>query len=566
MFESLATLPTDPVGDAWWDAPRPVPPESVIREGDLLDDLLIAHEAEQEAQSRQPIEVAELLDREPGGVLAAAVEDLTADGRVVDLGDPAVIAVAVAAQRLLGWAMGVQLRAVAELARRWEATPLGERAAIAELALACGVSEYAMAQRLDAALVLPWRLPRVWAALVAGRVDWAKAALILDQTMALSDAHTQAVEDDALAVAMSSNLPNLRAHLARVVLEVDPQGAADRARAAHAQRWVTFRPGPDCTGVMTLTASAAAVAAAETALNRLTTAASHSAGAATAPGTPGQPVSGASADPRCPEVARADVLLDLIHTADTDLDTRLDTRKDADRADPPDADPQTLNGAGPGQETVDPVPQRRPTGRRYARSQVVVTVPLSTLLTPDQAPGRLAGFGLVPAAMARELVAHLTADPATSTWRCAVTDDRPGRPRGTLLALGRPTHGPRYTPGAATRDFVDTRDATCRFPGCRQPAGTGRTDLDHRIPWRPDARGGPTCDCNLQVLCTHHHRLKHESRFTVDTDADGTLTWTTPTGRRHYQPLTTLPHGPLPRHPRPVAGPPLARDPDPPPF
>jgi hypothetical protein len=38
--------------------------------------------------------------------------------------------------------------------------------------------------------------------------------------------------------------------------------------------------------------------------------------------------------------------------------------------------------------------------------------------------------------------------------------------------------------------------------------------------------------------CAHHHHTKHDPKYQVDRDADGTLHWTTPTGRTY----TTRPH------------------------
>jgi 5-methylcytosine-specific restriction endonuclease McrA len=137
-------------------------------------------------------------------------------------------------------------------------------------------------------------------------------------------------------------------------------------------------------------------------------------------------------------------------------------------------------------------------------------------------------------------------------WRCAATDDH-----GTILGLGRATFTPNYRPPAATTRLVRLRDTECVFPGCRRQARY--CDLDHRVPHR---LGGATCDCNLQVLCGHHHRLKHEAGFEVTLDPDiadpdtppGTLTWTTPTGRR------------IQRHPEPAVSATPAGRTDEPPF
>ena len=87
----------------------------------------------------------------------------------------------------------------------------------------------------------------------------------------------------------------------------------------------------------------------------------------------------------------------------------------------------------------------------------------------------------------------------------------------------------RYRPSATLERAVRARDVTCRFPGCRRSAlGTGSgTDLDHTVPWPV----GSTSAANLAVLCRRHHRLKHTPGWSVVLHPDGSMTWTTPTGR-----------------------------------
>jgi hypothetical protein len=142
-------------------------------------------------------------------------------------------------------------------------------------------------------------------------------------------------------------------------------------------------------------------------------------------------------------------------------------------------------------------------------------------------PAALAGYGPIPAQMAREIAAD-------AVWRCAVLDDDPSSAtHGALLALGRTTYTPNYVPGEQARRFITIRDGTCRFPGCQARATTG--DLDHRIPHN---RGGPTCDCNLQALCRHHHRLKHEGGISVKRGVGARHDGTVPDG--------TVPDGTVP--------------------
>jgi hypothetical protein len=145
-------------------------------------------------------------------------------------------------------------------------------------------------------------------------------------------------------------------------------------------------------------------------------------------------------------------------------------------------------------------------------AHVQVTIAASTLLGIDNQPGELAGYGPITAPAARALAAD-------GTWRRILTDPL----SGTVLDLGRTT----YRPPTTLADHVRTRDKTCRFPGCRQPAH--RCDLDHSIPY-PD---GPTSASNLSCLCRHHHRLKHERNWSVEHGPNGTITWTSPTKRKY---------------------------------
>jgi hypothetical protein len=101
-----------------------------------------------------------------------------------------------------------------------------------------------------------------------------------------------------------------------------------------------------------------------------------------------------------------------------------------------------------------------------------------------------------------------------------------------------PSDPDRYTPSPAMDRYVRWRDRTCQFPGCNRPAEF--TDLDHRIPF---AAGGRTTAANLWCLCRHHHRLKHEGGWEIAANADGSYTWTSPTGRR-YRNNPTIYHPP----------------------
>ena len=142
-------------------------------------------------------------------------------------------------------------------------------------------------------------------------------------------------------------------------------------------------------------------------------------------------------------------------------------------------------------------------------AQVLVAIPAEQLL--GGVPGaELDGLSL------------LLADPAVRcTLRPVITDSTDGH----VLDVGRRS----YRLPAALRRLIVTRDATCRFPGCGQPAT--RAQVDHATPWD---EGGGSDAANLGALCTRHHQLKTLGGWRItDSRADGGCRWHSPTGRRY---------------------------------
>ncbi len=87
----------------------------------------------------------------------------------------------------------------------------------------------------------------------------------------------------------------------------------------------------------------------------------------------------------------------------------------------------------------------------------------------------------------------------------------------TGALLGSSTES--YRPTVRIRREVALRDMHCRFPGCEREAKY--CDADHVRPWPH----GPTAVGNLQMLCRHHHRAKHEGGWRVTMGPDGRCTW-----------------------------------------
>jgi hypothetical protein len=165
------------------------------------------------------------------------------------------------------------------------------------------------------------------------------------------------------------------------------------------------------------------------------------------------------------------------------------------------------------QSTVDVKLHRRPV-------TVNVTIDLPTLLGLAENPGQLAGYGAIPASVARTLASD-------GKWQRFITDPQ----TGTLLDFGRES----YEPPQALIDFLIARDRTCRFPGCRQSAA--RADLDHAKSWES---GGETSAANLGALCRRHHRLKTHGGWKLKSHSDGACTWTSPLGKIYEVPARPM--------------------------
>ncbi|MET4136131.1 DUF222 domain-containing protein [Pseudarthrobacter sp. PvP090] len=148
------------------------------------------------------------------------------------------------------------------------------------------------------------------------------------------------------------------------------------------------------------------------------------------------------------------------------------------------------------------------------RAQVIITVPVLSLLGATDEPAMLDGYGPIPPSMARRLVA----DGAGSFHRVLV-DPRDGAP----LEIGRASY--RLT--KTMRQWLRLRDGRCPFPGCNNPSLDN--DADHLLAW---ADGGTTGITNLGQPCRKHHRLKHASAWTPSgAGKDTPPGWTSPSGR-----------------------------------
>jgi hypothetical protein len=484
-----------------------------------------------------------------------------------------VVDVVMAGRRLEAWALWVQLSSIARLLVAWAVRPpLGdmvhpsceaedpalarrltdvsnrELAALpkitaltgdeklltpafvaAEIALACGLSQRRAAERVVVAeaLFVQSRHPRVAALAHAGLLEWSKLHLLVVSLNRLEPAAAEAVErllipDADLAVAHAAaegaeldvradpehpggNLPRvsswvfprLQREIAAAIAVVDRDAAAERAARARAERAVTATPEDDGTARLSARGPAEAVAAVMTDLDAVAAAAK------------------AAGDSRTLDQVRADEFFHRLTNGR--YGASAGRSRDIARL------------AGGGDEGGECSCSGWTKAGPRVGLQISLTMPLTTWLGLAADPGQLAGYGPITAALARQMAADAARDnPATTTWRCVVTDDE----HRTVVGVGRPVSTPRHDPPVRLAAFVAAAEPTCVFPGCDIPVK--RCDIDHRISY-PD---GATCSCNLQPLCRTHHRLKTSNHLAVrllqpgedPTAPPGTLEWKTRAG------------------------------------
>ena len=334
-------------------------------------------------------------------------------------------------ERVVGTVAVQQARAVRALAARIGAergagrgTLLCEEEITEELALALRISS-AQARGMREFADGLGLLPATAAALSAGVLGLGHARVLVDALAGTDPLLEESVRADleqrllAYATGNPVTPAQLRRRAQRLLLAVDPDGAAQRRNRARRGRSVSCRP--DAHGMAWLSAylpaqdAAACYAVLDT----------HArAGVGVDPD-----------DERGLGARRADALTDRIHTGH--LDGTGDTSS----------------------STGDPVTRQ---------VHVSVTVSLATLTGRTDSPGELGGYGPIDADLARQL-----AFSPDATWRRLVTDPL----SGTLLDVGTT----RYRPPTRLDRYVRHRDQTCRWPGCTTPAD--RCDLDHTQPY-----------------------------------------------------------------------------------
>ncbi|MFW0770970.1 DUF222 domain-containing protein [Arthrobacter koreensis] len=150
---------------------------------------------------------------------------------------------------------------------------------------------------------------------------------------------------------------------------------------------------------------------------------------------------------------------------------------------------------------------------RGIRTEVMVLIDAETLLGAEDKPAELNGYGPIAADAGRRLARQAL------HWTGILRDNSSGE----VLAVGRRRKVP-----AGLKRWLQARDGTCRFPGCR--VSTFRTEIDHTVPW---GLGGETEHGNLSNLCPKHHRLKTLGLWEARQRQPGKLEWVSPLGQTY---------------------------------
>jgi hypothetical protein len=154
-----------------------------------------------------------------------------------------------------------------------------------------------------------------------------------------------------------------------------------------------------------------------------------------------------------------------------------------------------------------------------------VPVEISLVMTPDsllglsEEPGILRDGSPVPARTARELAGR----PDAPAWLRRVFTD-------PVTGVVTSADSGRREFSSAEKRLIDTRDRTCRWPGCESPIG-------HHDHVTRHADHGPTSVANGQGLCPGHNFAKESPGWTsrvIDPRPGRHVTEvTTPTGHRY---------------------------------
>ena len=156
------------------------------------------------------------------------------------------IVVLKARQRMVSFFQAQVLESMASISQMMtglEADPeIAHESAAAEIGAALRLTRRAADTDLAFAIDLKDRLPEVWEALAAGRIDLRRARVIVDQTSHLLEEAARQVVDRVLEAATRLTTGQLKALIRKVCVQADPDDAANRYREAVEERRLQTEP------------------------------------------------------------------------------------------------------------------------------------------------------------------------------------------------------------------------------------------------------------------------------------------------------------------------------------
>ncbi|CAN5524816.1 HNH endonuclease signature motif containing protein [soil metagenome] len=370
----------------------------------------------------------------------------------------------------------------------------------AEVGPVLGVPPAVATKIVGYAEALDERMPLIFGLLASGRLDWESTKVILNRTSLVSrEAITDL--DRTLASKIAGwdcwSRTRLLNAVDAAILTVDPEAAKERRVVADTERRATVTSLPNGMAEVRAYVSAPVGARVEARLDHMA--------AMVCP-----------ADPRTVMQRRADAV-DAISHGSFILACACDNADCTAAADA--AAAETAAGTA--------------TAGAGMRCVVNVIAPAATLTGDSNDPGFLQGYGVIDADQVRDLATQPNTLLRDVTYPDSTYPDstNPDATHGRLPAKWL------HRPSAALDRRVRCRALTCSFPYCNRPAWTA--DLDHSIPFdhTNPHRGGPTTDTNLDPKCRLHHRIKTfltgPDGWTTVQCPDGTIEWTSPTGRTY---------------------------------
>ncbi|MHA7172110.1 HNH endonuclease signature motif containing protein [Arthrobacter monumenti] len=423
----------------------------------------------------------------------------------------------VSAGQLIAWAEGLKARLVTRLCETSAGTvpqpdPAGpsrnaERLARmnveGEVSGALTIATRTAQKLIFESTELVGSFPATLERLETGELNRDQAMVIIDQAQTLPEHAQPEFEKELLADAPELPRPKLAGKAKRLRERMHPESGARRKKKAACDRRAWYQPAED--GMAWLGAYLPAEAA-TAAYNRITD-------AARALRSPDEERTGTQL---CADVF-TDLLLGTGPIPDGPI-AGLNDDNNNDRGRGGNPSPGSTGTASSGQAVAEPhLPNYE-----QIKPEVIVTVPVLTLLGLSEEPAELEGFGPMDDETARKLCAN-----APSFKRILTHPET-----GAMISFGRTT----YKVPADLKKMINIRDRCCRAPGCNRSARF--TELDHTTPW---AEGGKTDYESLKGYCPMHHLRKTACGWKDTQDKDGTITVTSPAGRTY----TSKPEGPV---------------------